>query len=367
METRTQEYTSQQPSYTGMGTMPGYMRGERTGMGGMTPMPGTTGTSIGGPTMTGTTGTKDRMMGTGMMGPTTGMMGTYPYSPYSGISTGYPRTEQSMMETMGCGTCGITHPTNMDFHTMTPQMRDTIMREIMYKHMMMPRMDMTTGMMGPTGMQGMMPGMQMPYQNMMMPYQGMQGMPYQGMQGMMSGMQGMMPGYQGMMPYQGMQGTMPGMQGTMPGMQGMMPGMQATMPRGEMGLGPDMDKLDIYADWWKPRVDVFEEGNDIRIEFELPGIPHDNIGLKITENSLVLSSLKPKSRREEAGYYYMKERHFGNFFRRIMLPDFVDTSKITAHLINGVLKVTIPKTTTGATGTTGMVSVQPQEIMQKSK
>lgn len=60
------------------------------------------------------------------------------------------------------------------------------------------------------------------------------------------------------------------------------------------------------------------------VEFELPGVDVNDISLTATENSLTLSSLKSQSQKELAGVHYLRERHFGNFFRRVTLPDYVD-------------------------------------------
>jgi hypothetical protein len=54
---------------------------------------------------------------------------------------------------------------------------------------------------------------------------------------------------------------------------------------------------------------------------------------------LTLSALKPQTRKEEGGFYHQMERHFGRFFRRVLLPYHVDVESIKAHMDCGVLKV----------------------------
>jgi HSP20 family molecular chaperone IbpA len=49
---------------------------------------------------------------------------------------------------------------------------------------------------------------------------------------------------------------------------------------------------------------MFEEGNTLVLEFELPGVPKDDINLNIEEDILTLTSTKPKTQEERKGYYY---------------------------------------------------------------
>lgn len=123
--------------------------------------------------------------------------------------------------------------------------------------------------------------------------------------------------------------------------------------------------------WWRPRADILDEtGQNFRIEFELPGVPKENISLVIGEDYIILSSIKPQSKKEEKGYYYQvkifffilknffkNERHFGNFYRKLDLPGEVDTNHCSAILDHGVLIITIKKTEFGIGGerTTGKI------------
>jgi len=91
---------------------------------------------------------------------------------------------------------------------------------------------------------------------------------------------------------------------------------------------------------WRPRADIFEEDPDhLRVEFELPGVPKEDISLTVQDNILTLAAIKPQTRKEETGFHYQNERHFGKFYRRLMLPFVVDPNNVRAHMDNGVLKV----------------------------
>jgi HSP20 family protein len=103
--------------------------------------------------------------------------------------------------------------------------------------------------------------------------------------------------------------------------------------------------IDLPTDnWWRPRSDLFldEDNNEIRVEIELPGISFENINLECDGNSLVVSSYKAHTRKEDRGLFYLTERHFGNFYRRLDLPSRVDADRVEAHIKDGVLKITLP-------------------------
>jgi len=101
-------------------------------------------------------------------------------------------------------------------------------------------------------------------------------------------------------------------------------------------------EVSVYSSWWRPRTDILEESNHVRVEFELPGIKSEDISLTATDFSLTLQSIKNQTNKESKGTYFLRERHFGNFYRRVTLPDYVDVSKRDAVLEDGVLKVVMP-------------------------
>jgi len=95
---------------------------------------------------------------------------------------------------------------------------------------------------------------------------------------------------------------------------------------------------------WNPRADLFDEGGDlIRAEFELPGVPREDISLTVKDNVITVCALKPQTRKEENAIYFHRERHFGRFYRHLASPVDLDETTTRAVLDNGVLKVTIHK------------------------
>lgn len=93
-----------------------------------------------------------------------------------------------------------------------------------------------------------------------------------------------------------------------------------------------------------PTVDVFEEGDDVVVKAELPGMGKENIDVKVTDDIITISGEKKKEEKVEKKNYYRMERSYGSFTRSLRLPAEVQTEKAVAKFKEGVLEVKIPKT-----------------------
>lgn len=93
-----------------------------------------------------------------------------------------------------------------------------------------------------------------------------------------------------------------------------------------------------------PTVDVFEEGDDVVVKAELPGMGKEDIDVKVTDDLITISGEKKKEEKVEKKNYYRMERSYGSFTRSLRLPTEVQTEKATAKFKDGVLEVRIPKT-----------------------
>jgi HSP20 family protein len=92
-----------------------------------------------------------------------------------------------------------------------------------------------------------------------------------------------------------------------------------------------------------PSVDIFEEGHDVVLKAELPGMKKEDIEVKLTEDMITLSGEKKKEEKIEKKNYHRLERSYGSFYRSFRLPDYVDVDHIEAKSEKGLLKITLPK------------------------
>lgn len=93
-----------------------------------------------------------------------------------------------------------------------------------------------------------------------------------------------------------------------------------------------------------PAVDIFEEGNDLVLKAELPGMTKDDVKITISENMITLSGEKKHEEKVEKKEYQWSECSYGSFTRSFRLPDNVKGDEAKAEFHDGVLKVRIPKT-----------------------
>jgi len=94
---------------------------------------------------------------------------------------------------------------------------------------------------------------------------------------------------------------------------------------------------------WAPALDVYEKGNDLIVEAELPGIPREAVKVTCTDNTLTIQGETKKQEEEKREGYYRAERRYGSFYRSVTLPEPVDFEKAKAQFKDGVLQITLPK------------------------
>jgi HSP20 family protein len=92
-----------------------------------------------------------------------------------------------------------------------------------------------------------------------------------------------------------------------------------------------------------PTVDIFEDGDDIVVKSELPGMTKDDIEVNITENTITISGEKKSEEKIEKKNYYRLERSYGSFCRSFDLPVKIQPDKAKASFKDGVLEVRLPK------------------------
>jgi HSP20 family protein len=95
---------------------------------------------------------------------------------------------------------------------------------------------------------------------------------------------------------------------------------------------------------WAPAVELSEEGNQLRISLDLPGVPRENVKIDVRDGMLTIQGERREERSEGAEQqgFRRSERRYGSFYRAISLPDGADTDNAQAQLKDGVLEVRVP-------------------------
>jgi HSP20 family protein len=97
-----------------------------------------------------------------------------------------------------------------------------------------------------------------------------------------------------------------------------------------------------------PAMDIYEEGNDIVVKAEIPGMKKEEIHVDINEKAVTVSGEKKKEEKVERKDYVHLERTYGSFARTFALPAEVQTDKARATFKDGVLELRVPKTAEAA-------------------
>jgi HSP20 family protein len=93
----------------------------------------------------------------------------------------------------------------------------------------------------------------------------------------------------------------------------------------------------------QPLLDVEDTGKNIMVTAEMPGIPKENIDIKVTEDSIEISAKAQQDKEEKGKDYYHRERSYQSFYRSLPLPAEVDQKKADATMKDGILTVKLPK------------------------
>jgi HSP20 family protein len=94
----------------------------------------------------------------------------------------------------------------------------------------------------------------------------------------------------------------------------------------------------------QPSIDIFEEGDNVVVKAEIPGMKKEDIEVNLTDDTVTISGEKKKEEKTEKKNYYRLECTYGSFCRSFRLPKEVQTDKANANFKDGVLEITIPKT-----------------------
>jgi len=92
-----------------------------------------------------------------------------------------------------------------------------------------------------------------------------------------------------------------------------------------------------------PLINLFEEGKELVVEAELPGLNLAEIEIYVTGDNQLTIKGERKFAPPEKSVRHRQERGFGAFVRTLTLPFPVDSNKVEAKFENGVLRIQLAK------------------------
>ncbi len=89
--------------------------------------------------------------------------------------------------------------------------------------------------------------------------------------------------------------------------------------------------------------DIEDRGQAYEIHTDLPGVPKDQIDIRVNGNVLSIRAESTQTTGSDGKSYVRRERTYQGFQRVFELPEPVLSEKIEAHYKDGTLRVTVPK------------------------
>lgn len=93
---------------------------------------------------------------------------------------------------------------------------------------------------------------------------------------------------------------------------------------------------------YTPALDIHETPDGLILEADLPGVPPDQLEVRVEDNVLYIHG-KIRWPNLENGRALYEELRPGDFYRSFILSDEVDAEKITADFEQGVLRLQLPR------------------------
>ncbi|MBQ6292193.1 MAG: Hsp20/alpha crystallin family protein [Bacteroidales bacterium] len=93
-----------------------------------------------------------------------------------------------------------------------------------------------------------------------------------------------------------------------------------------------------------PAVNIIENEKDYQIEVAAPGMSKEDFKVRLeNDNELVISLEKKNEDKHEKKNYLRREFSYASFKQAFIIPDEVEAEGINAAMVDGVLKITLPK------------------------
>lgn len=92
-----------------------------------------------------------------------------------------------------------------------------------------------------------------------------------------------------------------------------------------------------------PSLDVHDDGKQLTIEADLPGIDEKDVSRTLNAGVLAINGERKSQREEKKADYHLSERSYGAFERSLRLPETVDENSLKATFEKGVLKIVAQK------------------------
>jgi HSP20 family protein len=109
-------------------------------------------------------------------------------------------------------------------------------------------------------------------------------------------------------------------------------------PRRPSLFARDLVRADIV-----PELDVRDDGKQVTIEVDLPGVTEKDVSVTLANGVLTIKGERKSEREEKKDSYYLAERSYGSFERALRIPETIDDRSLEAKFDKGVLRIVAQK------------------------
>ena len=90
-------------------------------------------------------------------------------------------------------------------------------------------------------------------------------------------------------------------------------------------------------------VDVFEDKDHFIVVSAIAGVSIKDLDISVEKDMMVIKGNRVNPHNNSEKTYFYQECYFGNFSRKIVLPEALHTEKAAAEMDKGMLVIKIPK------------------------
>jgi HSP20 family protein len=94
---------------------------------------------------------------------------------------------------------------------------------------------------------------------------------------------------------------------------------------------------------WTPSVDISETNDAYLIKGEIPGVKKEDVNVTIQDGMLTIQGERRQEKDEKGKKFHRVECSYGSFMRSFRVPDDADENKVKAEFKDGMISVTLPK------------------------
>ena len=99
----------------------------------------------------------------------------------------------------------------------------------------------------------------------------------------------------------------------------------------------------LRGDRWQPDADVFETDRDVVVRVEIAGVAREDVRVGVDGRILWINGTRKTPEPEDARKLHQMEIASGPFERHIEISIAFERGRVSAHLADGFLTVTLPK------------------------